>query len=339
MSTARPTRRSFLTALAGVGVAAGCKPRKPEIVVYTSIDQPFAEPVFMAFQGQTGVTARAVFDTEETKSTGVVNRLIAEGAHPQADVFWSGDPVRIFLLIKRGLVEPYRSPNAAGLPAAFRAPDGTWTGTAARARILLVNKEQVSKADAPRSLRDLTSNRWKGRTAIANPLYGTTTMHAAALFATWGDAQATKFFEELKANGTRVASSNGEVKRLVASGEIAVGLTDTDDAHEALEEHAPVFVVFPDQDGAGTLIVPTAVALLRGGPHPAVARRLIDYLLTSEVEAQLAQTGGYMPLGESVPVPSSMRRVADIKAMAVDYARIAETMERIQPWLRRWAGL
>src|SRR5262249_36806298 len=162
---------------------AGCKSGPGEVVAYTSVDQPFAEPIFKAFGGP---AVRAVFDTEETKSTGVVNRLIAEGAHPRADVFWSGDPARIFLLIKRGLVEPSASPNAAGVPAAFRAADGAWTGTAARARVLLVNKNRVQAPDAPRSLRDLVAARWKGQTAIANPLFGTTTMHAAALFAAWG---------------------------------------------------------------------------------------------------------------------------------------------------------
>jgi iron(III) transport system substrate-binding protein len=334
-------RRAFLGgSLATLASAAlGCRSGKREVVAYTSVDQPFAEPVFRAFEAREGIAVRAVFDTEETKSTGVLNRLVAEGAHPQADVFWSGDPVRIFLLVKRGLIEPYVSPAAAGLPAALRAPDGTWTGIAARARILLANKKLVAATDAPRSLVDLVSARWKGRTAIANPLYGTTTMHAAALFAAWGEERAQRFFEDLKANGARIAGSNGEVKRLVAGGEVAFGLTDTDDAHEALEEHAPVDVVYPDQDGAGTLVVPTAVVLMRGGPHPEAARRLVDHLLSAEVEARLAELGAYMPLRPGVSAPPSVRRLDEIKPMPVDYARVAETMERIQPWLRRWAGL
>jgi iron(III) transport system substrate-binding protein len=70
-------------------------------------------------------------------------------------------------------------------------------------------------------------------------------MHAAALFSTWGEADAKAFFQAMRANGVRVASSNGEVKRLVASGEVAIGLADTDDAHEAIEEKAPVDVVWP----------------------------------------------------------------------------------------------
>lgn len=318
---------------------SSCTKRKNEVVVYTSVDQVFSEPVFRAFERETGIKVRAVFDTEETKSTGVLNRLIAEADNPQADVFWSGDPVRPFLLVKRGIVEPYVSPAASGLPAGLRAADGTWTGFAARARVLLVNRNKVPAGEMPRSIRDLTSPRWRRQTTIANPLFGTTTIHVAALFAAWGDEEARRFMNDLKSNGVRVASSNGEVKRLVVAGEVAFGLTDTDDASEALKEGAPVEIVYPDQDGLGVLVMPTSVLLLRGGPHTAEGKKLIDFLLGAETERRMAESAAHMPLRAGVPTPSSVRRVSEIRAMTVDYARIASEMERIQPWLRTWAGL
>src|SRR6266849_1675989 len=112
--------RLFLIALL-VTLSPACKRGANEVVVYTSVDQVFSEPVFKDFEKKSGITVRAVFDTEETKSTGVLNRLIAEAASPQADVFWSGDPVRPFLLAKRGLIEPYASPSGASIPSAFKA--------------------------------------------------------------------------------------------------------------------------------------------------------------------------------------------------------------------------
>ena len=242
-----------IAGLAGGLSPLGCQRGTREGVVYTSVDQVFSEPIFREFERQTGMSVRAVFDTEETKSTGVLNRIIAEAQSPRTDVFWSGDPVRPFLLVKRGLVEPYVSTRAASIPPAFKAPDGTWTGFAARARVLLVNTARVPRDETPRSIRDLANPRWKGEAAIANPLFGTTTMHIAALFATWGDEQARAFLRDLRANDIRVASSNGEVKRLVVGGEVAFGLTDTDDAHEALQDGAQVQAVYPDQDRIGAL--------------------------------------------------------------------------------------
>ncbi|HEV8321819.1 MAG TPA: extracellular solute-binding protein [Myxococcota bacterium] len=324
-----------------------------EVVVYTSVDQVFSEPVLQAFEAATGVKVRAVYDTEEAKSTGVLNRLLAEAASPRADVFWSGDPVRPFVLVKRGLVAPYVSPEAAGIPAAFKAADGTWTGFAARARVLLVNTTRVAAADRPRSVRDLADPRWKGAVAVANPLFGTTTMHVAALVAAWGEPAAHSFLDALKANGVRLATSNGDVKRLVAAGEVAFGLCDTDDAHEALADGAPVEVVYPDQDPPaavsgttavptaplGTLVMPTSVVVLKGGPHPDDARRLVDFLLSAEVERRLADAAAHMPLRAGVPSPPGVRRAGELRAMTVDFARVADAMEADQPWLREWVGL
>lgn len=316
-----------------------CTKRKNEVVVYTSVDQVFSEPVLRAFERETGINVRAVFDTEETKSTGVLNRLIAEAQNPQADVFWSGNPVRPLQLVKRGLVEPYVSPQAAGLPASARAADGTWTGFAARARILLVNKSRVPPGEMPRSIRDLANPRWRGQTTIANPLFGTTTMHVAALFSVWGEARTRAFLGELKTNGVRIASSNGEVKRLVVSGEVAFGLTDTDDGNEALREGANVEVVYPDQDELGILVMPTSVVLLRRAPHADAGRRLIDYLLSADVERQMAESAAHMPLREGVATPANVRSAAGMRVMQVDYNRVSEQIDAQQGWLRQWVGL
>ncbi|HEX9188478.1 MAG TPA: extracellular solute-binding protein [Vicinamibacteria bacterium] len=337
----RPATGRIAAVLAlGAPLLFACSPRGPRpVVVYTSVDQVFSEPVFRAFEQEAGVPVRAVFDTEETKSTGVLNRLIAEAGHPQADVFWSGDPVRPFLLVKRNLVEPYPSPRASGLPPGLRAEDGTWTGVAARARVLLVNRGLVPTGDRPRSIRDLADPRFQGRAAIANPLFGTTTMHVAALFVRWGDAEARAFLDALKANGVRIASSNGEVRLLVVRGEVAFGLTDTDDANEAIAEGADVDVVYPDADGLGTLVMPTSVVLMARGPNPAAGRRLVDYLLSPDAERRMAEAAAHMPLRPGVPTPPGVTPLSDIRAMEVDYGRVAEEMERIQPWLRQWSGL
>ena len=124
----------LLITLATVGWA--CDQRAThEVVVYTSVDDVFARPIAEGFEKETGISVRLVPDTEETKSTGLLNRLIAEKARPQADVFWSGDPVRAAILKARSISTPYRSSQAQGLPQHYSDPEGHWTGFSARARV------------------------------------------------------------------------------------------------------------------------------------------------------------------------------------------------------------
>ena len=83
------------------------------VVVYTSVDQVYSEPVFRDFEKETGIHVLPVYDVEATKTTGLVNRLIAEKARPQADVFWSGEFSQTIVLKNESVLAPYQSPSAA----------------------------------------------------------------------------------------------------------------------------------------------------------------------------------------------------------------------------------
>jgi len=324
--------------LALLGWLAATRPPAPEVVVYTSVDDIFARPIAAQFEQATGIVVHLVPDTEETKSTGLLNRLIAERNRPRADVFWSGDPVRAGILKNKGVSEPYRSPQADGLPVEFSDPAGYWTGFSARARVLIYNRELVPEELAPRSIHDLLDERFRNRACMANPLFGTTSMHAAALFAVLGEEGAVGFFDDFLANGGTVLSSNGEVRRRVAAGEYAIGITDTDDANVALLEGQPIGIVYPDAAGMGTLIVPNAAVLIQNGPNPNAGRRFIDYLLRPETEAALAASeAAQIPLRPGVVAPDNMVTIEQITAMSVDYAELARILERVsRDYLKNW---
>ncbi|MFH0341552.1 MAG: hypothetical protein ACHBNF_05345 [Chromatiales bacterium] len=135
-------------ALVMIGTLLGCPiflpAATPTVTVYVSEDQVFSEPILKDFERETGIEVKAVYDTEETKSTGVMNRLIAEKNNPQADVYWANEPIRAEVLKRRGIAERYLSPNAKEISAAFKDPEGYWTGFSARARVLIAHKRLAS---------------------------------------------------------------------------------------------------------------------------------------------------------------------------------------------------
>ena len=327
--------------LAIYALVAVCAPRliaaSGEVVVYSSVDDVFARPICERFQKETGINTKLVPDTEETKSTGLLNRLIAEKDRPRADVFWSGDPIRAAILKAKGISTSYRSPNATGMAAQYSDPEGYWQSFSARARVIIYNKNLVKAGEEPKSMNDLIAPRFKGKACIANPLFGTTSMQAAALFDVLGEEKAKRFFDAMTTNDVKMLSSNGEVKRRVAVGEFAFGFADTDDANEAMKEGKPIGAVFPDQDGIGTLIVPNATVLIARGPDAENGRKFIDYLLTAEVEKELAESAAQMPLRPAVPVPAGVRRVDEIKTMKVDYAKLGAWLDELsRGFLKAW---
>ena len=183
--------------------SVGCKGRgsnKQEVIIYTSLDKVFSQPVLEAFEEQTGIKVLAVYDSEATKTTGLVNRLIAEKSSPRADVFWNSETGRTIVLKQKGVLARYISPSAADIPDHFKDKDGYWSGFAARCRILIYNTDLLKDKDLPESIFELTEPRWKDKVSLAYPLFGTTATHAAALFAYLGDDKAKEYFNNLKAN-------------------------------------------------------------------------------------------------------------------------------------------
>lgn len=199
---------------------AGCglKP-VPTVVIYTSVDQVYAEPILKSFEQQSGIRTLAVYDTEAAKTTGLVSRLVAERQKPQADVFWSSEIAQTLWLKEQGILAAYAPTAAADIPPGFRDPDGAWSGLGYRARVILVNTERVAAADYPRSLNDLLDPKWgPGEIGLANPLFGTSATHAAALYAAWGRPAALDYFNALQARGVRVVDGNSVVRDMVANG-------------------------------------------------------------------------------------------------------------------------
>jgi iron(III) transport system substrate-binding protein len=327
-------------------VFVGCGTREQSqtadrtVTVYVSTDRVFSEPVLREYERRTGVRVNAVYDTEETKSTGLANRLIAEKPRPQADVFWSNEPVRTLVLKSREVLASYRSPSAEGIPAALVDPDGYWTGFSARMRVIAYNTALVKPEEAPRSVFDLTDPKWRGQAAMADPRFGSTSFHVAALYALAGDEKMDDFFRRLKANGVKVVDGNSVVRDLVARGEVKVGLTDTDDVNVGIEDGQPIAMVLPDAAGFGVPMMPNMLSLIADAPHPDEGRKLIDYLLSSDVERQLAQSEAVqIPLHAGVPGPKHIPAIDTFKPMMLDYSKAASRVEDVTTRLAGILGL
>lgn len=331
-----------------VMMCAGCGASNPRLVLYCAQDEEFAERVLADFARRTGLDVAPKYDTEANKSVSLYTELVREKSRPRCDVHWNNEILSTIRLQRQGLLEPYESPSAKPFPATARASDHTWTAFAARARVLIVNTKLVPDvAHRPKSLLELTAPQWKGKVALAKPQFGTTATQAACLFDVLGPDAAKTFFRGLRDNDAQIVAGNKQVAEGVAGGQFALGVTDTDDAIIEVNAGKPVAIIFPDRDGhaahsrLGTLFIPNTVAVIRGCPHPDGARKLVDFLLSAEVEKQLAEAQSHqIPLNPEAQaaLPKEIERPlgsgGTVKAMQVDFHKAADLWEETQTFLR-----
>jgi iron(III) transport system substrate-binding protein len=327
--------RAGMVAIAIVAAVLGCGEKgPPQVIVYTALDREFSEPIFKKFTEETGVVVRSKFDTESTKTVGLAQAIIAERDRPRCDIFWNNEILNTLRLERQGLLRPYDSPEGAAFPASARSPKRLWYGFAARARVLIVNTNLVPEERRPKSIRDIVDPQWP--CGIAKPLFGTTATHAACLFAAWGDDEAKQFFRAVK-NNASIMGGNKQVAQAVAAGSLAIGLTDTDDAIVEIEKNMPVTIIYPDQGEGqlGTLFIPNTLALIKDSPNPEAAEKLVDYLLSPDVESALAAgPSAQIPLRPGVPASPRVKTPSEVRAMEVDWSAAAEKWDTAAEFLK-----
>lgn len=337
---------ALIAALLLLAAVPGCQAEN-RVVIYCAQDEVFAEEIFNDFQRSSSIRAVASYDNEANKAVGLFDDLIREARKPRCDVHWNNEIIATIRLQRRGVLDRYSSPAAKDYPAAFKAADDTWTAFAARARVLIVNTKLLAErgileSEWPTSLTDLNHPRWKGQFAMSQPLAGTSATQAACLFQAWGPEKAKEWYRGLKANGLQLVAGNKQVAEGVAQGQFLVGLTDTDDAAVELAAGRPVKIIFPDKDATaesklGVLFIPNTVAIIKGCPNLEGARKLVDYLLSTEVEERLAASASrQIPLSPKAKpkLPEWMVTPATARALPVNFEKAADYWDEAQNFVR-----
>jgi iron(III) transport system substrate-binding protein len=264
-------------------------------------------------------------------STGaMMQRIKAEAGAPKADIFWSGG----FAVL--GLYEeffaPYKSAEAAGVHSAYKSPRDLWLGTNAHVMVIMVNKRALKGDPRPRTWSDLASPRWKDRLVVSDP-----EKTSSSLATLWGISQAIGQ-EPLKgiARNATITSTASQVFEGVAKGEFAVGMTMEYAAQEYVAGgQKDIEIVYPAE---GTYIAPEGMALVKGSPNPAEARKFYDFLASREAQAMLVKKFFRRPIRDDVDTTTvglprttafKVAPIDDVKAAAAQPAFIASWKELV----------
>ena len=315
-----------LCAICVVGCGSSSDEPRQVVTLYCSVDEPFAREVVAAFEKTSGIRVQLKIDNEAGKTTGLVRRIEAEHENPVADVFWSSEIFKTILLGEQGMLAEYRPP-ADGIPEEFKDPDGRWTAFGLRARVIAYNINLVNEEDLPRTWEAIADERWTERIGLADPRFGTTRGHFAAMLALWGEERYKRFLQSMYFSiKGRPLDGNATAARLVGAGSLDLCATDTDDVFVRQDRGDPIRLTYPDMGDGGTLLIPNTVGLIANAPHPEPARTLINFLTSSQVEEMLAKS-----TSRNIPVRAELREAMDIELppqSKLSYKQAASEMNR-----------
>ena len=226
-------------------------------------------------------------------STGaMMQRIKAEAGAPKADIFWSGG--FSLLRIYGEYFQPYQSTEYARLATGYRDANNLWAGTNAHVMVIMVNKRALKGDPMPKTWSDLAHPRWKDRLVVSDP-----EKTSSSLATLWGIEQALGK-EPLKgiANNATVTSTASQVFDGVGKGEFAVGLTMEYAAQEYVAGgNKDIEVVYPSE---GTFVAPEGMALVKGGPNGADAKKFYDYLASRQAQEMLVKKFFRRPIRDDV---------------------------------------
>ena len=263
-------------------------------------------------------------------STGaMMQRIKAESASPKADIFWSGGfPA---LGTYKEYFAAYKSPEAAGFQAAFLGTNDLWVGTNAHVMVIMVNKRALKNDPMPKTWSDLADPRWKDRLVIGDP------EKTSSSYATlWGisDSIGKKPLEGIAKNAT-VVSTASQVYEGVAKGEFAVGMTMEYAAQEYVAGgQKDIQIVYPSE---GTFIAPEGMALVKGSPNPAEARKFYDFLASRQAQEMLFRRFFRRPIRDDIDTTKvGLPLTTQFKVKPIDDARATAAQPE---FLKMWKDL
>ena len=297
------------------------------VTVYVSADEHIAREIFSAFTEKTGIFVAWVGDTESSKNTTLVQRLIREKNRPIADVFWSSEILGTIKLAQENVLSPCETKRTMEWPAQYRDSQMRWFGFSPRARVIAYDPQKISEEELPRFWWDYSD------AVIADPRFGTTRTHVAVM-AEFPE-KSEKLFATMKHKP--MLGGNAATVQAVIDGLALFAMTDTDDVYGAINRGHSIAMFMPRHHegvGGGTLLIPNTVGIVNGCENYNLAKTFVDFLLSEEVAVLLATSPSRnIPLQPSVAkhfptlAVDDPLRVDFNKAAALDVEQITVVMD------------
>ncbi|MGL4323099.1 MAG: extracellular solute-binding protein [Beijerinckiaceae bacterium] len=282
------------------------------ITVYSAHNTTIIDLLSPRFTKEAGIKV----DVVKAGSGDIIRRLKAEAGAPKADVIWSigGEQLED----NKELLAAYEPKDSAAILPQYKvSPE--WIPYTGIVMSFAVNTKNLKPAEYPKSWKDLTDPKWKGKISAARPdSSGSAFQALATVVIGYGDKGWDTYNAIL--NNFIWSDSSGAVSRFVNDGEALVGLTLEDTALEFVKGGGNVAVIYPED---GTSTVADGIALVKGAPRAELGKVFIDWLVSKPVQEILVKDVGRRSVRTDVNLPG-LKPITDIKLINYDVKTVAK---------------
>ena len=301
-------------------LGAACGSDEEGLTIYSGRIAPLVGPLIDDIEARENTDIETRFgETPQLATT-----VLEEGENSPADIFFSQDAGALGALDRAGLLLHLPQDILRKVPARFRAEDGDWVGTSARARVIAYG-EDVEPSDLPRSVLGLTDPEWEGRVGWA-PTNGSFEAFVTAMRAKLGEERARSWLEGMVANDVQTYDSNIPIRDAIASGEIDVGLINHYYVAEAKAEEGPdypVDIYFPPND-LGSMVNVAGVGILKSTDQKAEALDFVREMLTPSSQRFFAESSLEYPVTPGIPASPSLLPLERIPDPGIDLSDLKD---------------
>jgi iron(III) transport system substrate-binding protein len=292
-----------------------------KLTVYSSQHENLTQAWVDAFTAETGVEVQVRYG----KDASMGQQIVTEGAKSPADVFLTENSPAMTLVSDAGLFAPLEAATLAQVPSTLRPSDGTWTGAAARATVLVYNPSLLPEDQLPASLMDLADPAWKGRWG-AGATGADFQAIVSAVLATQGEAKTAAWLDGLKANA-KVYANNIATMKAVNAGEVPAGVIYHyywyRDQAKTKEGSANTALHFFGEQDPGAFVSVSGAGVLASSKHAADAQQFVAFVTGPKGQKVLADSDAMeYPVGGGVAANPALRPLADLDPPAVDPASL-----------------
>ena len=270
----------------------------------------------------------------------VLDRVRAERANPQADVWFGGPSTILGRGAREGLLEAFRPSFADHIAPQGRGAGDMFFAVYETPAVILYARDAVTREQAPKDWDDLLDPRWRGKVLIRDPL-ASGTMRAVwgmiierELRRTGDTAAGFDWLRRLDAN-TREYVLNGPLlnQKLVRQ-EGLVSAWDLPDVLLNIRDSLQLAYVFPT---SGSPVIPDAMGVVKGARHPELARQFIEFIGSAEAQLLAAREVARLPARLDLPVDSLPQWVRDVRRdMVIADVDWVMLEERGAEWMTYW---